>query len=160
MDSSRNGRSLSRDPERVRAATAERLANLDKALRILRERQGFSQADLAAALGVAASTVSSWERGARVPSLPVLAGFAEALDLGLGDLDEALDLVNGRHRPAAGSAQAGPIDLRQMARQLAGTGAIPSEDEEAILHLLEALARTFGGRDAARAPIAAWPQED
>lgn len=150
MEHSRDRRSLSRDPERVRSAAAERLANLDKALRILRERQGFSQADLAAALGVAASTVSSWERGVRVPSLPVLAGVAEALGLGLGDLDEALDLVNGRHRRAAGGEPAGAIDLRQVAKQLAGTGAVPSEDEEAILHLLEALARTFGG--GGRAP--------
>lgn len=60
-----------RIPQRARGAAKEaasrRFANLDKALRLLRERQGFSQTELAAALGVAVSTVSSWERGARVP---------------------------------------------------------------------------------------------
>ena len=131
----------------TRAGESTRFANLDKALRLLRERQGFSQAELAAALGVAVSTVSSWERGARMPSLPALAALADRLDLDLGDLDRALDHVNGRLRPAPMRDQATPIDLHEMARQIAGrSGALGSDKEVAILHLLEALERTFGAR--------------
>jgi len=124
---------------------------------MLRERQGLSQAELAAALGVAVSTVSSWERGARVPSLPVLAALAERLDLDLGDLDRALDHVNGRLRPAARRDQAAPIDLHAMARQIAGGGTLGSEEETAVLHLLEAVERIFGAREGGPRPARRRP---
>jgi len=126
------------------AGGSTRLANLDKALRLLRERHGFSQGELAAALGISFSTVSSWERGTRVPSLPTLGAIADRLDVDLGDLDRALDIVNGRPPAMPRGEEARPIELRQMARQLAGGGGVlASADEEAILGLLEAIERTF-----------------
>ncbi len=154
------GRNRARKPARgaASAAASARFANLDKALRMLRESQGFSQAELAAALGVAVSTVSSWERGARVPSLPVLAALAERLDLDLGDLDRALDHVNGRLRPAPRRDPAVSIDLHQVARRLAGGGgALGSEEETAVLHLLEAVERIFGAREGGPRPARRRP---
>lgn len=127
------------------AGGSTRLTNLDKALRLLRERHGLSQGELAAELGVSFSTVSAWERGTRVPSLPALAAIADRLALDLGDLDRALDVVNGRAPATLPAEEARPIDLRQMARQLAGGGGVlGSSEEEAILGLLEAIERTFG----------------
>lgn len=133
--------------------TSARIANLDKALRLLRERQGLNQSELADSLGVAVSTVSSWERGTRLPSLPALARLADRLDLDLGDLDYALDVVNGRPRTAPQRDSTAGVDLRQVARQLAGGGgALGSDEEEVILHLLQALQRTFGRPGLDRAP--------
>jgi len=78
----------------------------------------------------------------------MLAALAERLDLDLGDLDRALDHVNGRLRPAARREPAAAIDLREVARRLAGGGgALGSGEERAILHLLEAVERTFGGHE-------------
>lgn len=107
----------------ARPGASRRFANLGKALRLLRERQGVSKAELAAALGVARSTVSSWERGAWLPSLPVLASLADRLELDLGDLDRALDHVNGRQSRAPQRDRAVPLDLRQLARHLPAVAA-------------------------------------
>ena len=44
-----------------------------------RERRGLSQAGLAAALGRDRSTVSRWEAGERLPTVPALLALARAL---------------------------------------------------------------------------------
>jgi hypothetical protein len=54
------------------------------------------------------------------------------------------------------SDRAAPLDLEQVARRLAGGGgALASDEERAILHLLEALERTFGAPGHERASTAA-----
>lgn len=45
---------------------------LPEKLRELREKYGFSQGDIADRLGVTSSLVSSYERGERTPSLPII----------------------------------------------------------------------------------------
>lgn len=45
----------------------------------LRRAAGVSQAELAGAVGVDASTVSRWERGRRLPRAPVAIAYARAL---------------------------------------------------------------------------------
>lgn len=45
---------------------------LPERLRELREKYGFSQVDIANRLNVTSSLISSYERGERAPSLPIL----------------------------------------------------------------------------------------
>lgn len=45
---------------------------LPEKLRKLREKYGFSQGDIADRLNVTSSLVSSYERGERTPSLPII----------------------------------------------------------------------------------------
>ena len=49
-------------------------------VRTLRDRKGLTQGQLAAIIGVAANTVSQWERGERLPLDEILPLLAEALD--------------------------------------------------------------------------------
>ena len=58
--------------------------------RKLQERRAalnLRQADVAAAVGVPQSLISSWESGARSPGLANLFRLADALDASLGDFD-------------------------------------------------------------------------
>lgn len=60
---------------------ATRLAyQLGKGVRELRERRGWSQAQLAQAAGMTQSAVARFEAGGTVPTLPVLERLAHALD--------------------------------------------------------------------------------
>lgn len=52
-----------------------------------RRRRGISQAELAAASGIAASNISAHESGSRTPTVSTLEAIAEALDLRLLALD-------------------------------------------------------------------------
>ena len=56
---------------------------LGKSVRDLRERQGWTQADLARLSGMTQSAVARFEAGGTVPTLPVLARLAEALNADL-----------------------------------------------------------------------------
>ena len=58
----------------------EHLERLAERLRRLRIRRGWKQRDLAAAAGVAASTVARYERGSDEPTLGTLIKLARALD--------------------------------------------------------------------------------
>lgn len=71
--------------DRLVAISAARAAIRAGRLRQLRERHGFSQRELARALGVGESTVSRWESGNRVPRAEV----AERLNVLLRALEEA-----------------------------------------------------------------------
>ncbi len=66
------------------AYDASRLAfELGKAVRELRERRSWSQAELAAAAAMTQSAVARFEAGGTVPTLPVLERLARALDVEL-----------------------------------------------------------------------------
>jgi transcriptional regulator with XRE-family HTH domain len=56
------------------------------ALRTARKRRGWSQADLAAAAGVAEGSVAAWENGASAPTVSRLRLAADALGLTVADL--------------------------------------------------------------------------
>ena len=51
-----------------------------EARRVLRERAGVTQQDVAAAVGVTREAVSQWEAGRRDPRPPRLARYLEVLD--------------------------------------------------------------------------------
>ncbi len=68
-----------------------------KKLRLLREEEGETQAQLAAKLNVAQSTVAQWEAGTRMPSAEAVVALARCFDTSadfiLGIVDERLRLV-------------------------------------------------------------------
>ena len=68
-----------------------RMATLADALRILRASRRVTQSRIAKALAVPPSIVSAWERGQRRPSLERFGQLADALQLDLGELDDALE---------------------------------------------------------------------
>lgn len=72
------------EPGAAEAYEAARLAfELGVAVRELRQAQGWSQAELASAAGMTQSAVARFEAGGTVPTLPVLARIARALDADL-----------------------------------------------------------------------------
>jgi transcriptional regulator with XRE-family HTH domain len=72
------------EPGAEEAYEAARVAfELGKAVRELRERRGWSQAQLAKASGMTQSAVARFEAGGTVPTLVVLERLAAALDVSL-----------------------------------------------------------------------------
>jgi ribosome-binding protein aMBF1 (putative translation factor) len=72
------------EPGAAEAYEAARLAfELGRAVRELRERRGWSQAQLAQAAGMTQSAVARFEAGGTVPTLPVLERIAYALEVDL-----------------------------------------------------------------------------
>ncbi len=72
------------EPGAAEAYDASRLAfELGRAVRELRERHGWSQAELAEAASMTQSAVARFEAGGTVPTLPVLERLARALDVQL-----------------------------------------------------------------------------
>jgi transcriptional regulator with XRE-family HTH domain len=72
------------EPGADEAYEAARLAfELGKAVRELRERRSWSQAQLAKASGMTQSAVARFEAGGTVPTLTVLERLAAALDVSL-----------------------------------------------------------------------------
>jgi len=52
----------------------------------IRKRRGWSQARLAARLGVPRESLGKWERGLNAPSLKYLSALSEVLEVPLGEL--------------------------------------------------------------------------
>jgi transcriptional regulator with XRE-family HTH domain len=72
------------EPGAAEAYDATRLAfELGRAVRELRERRAWSQAELAEAASMTQSAVARFEAGGTVPTLPVLERLAHALDVRL-----------------------------------------------------------------------------
>jgi ribosome-binding protein aMBF1 (putative translation factor) len=72
------------EPGAADAYSAARLAfELGLSVRELRERRGWSQAQLAEAAGMTQSAIARFEGGGTVPTLPVLERIAAALDVRL-----------------------------------------------------------------------------
>lgn len=70
-------------------------------IRAARAAKGLNQSEVAHSLGVSQVTVSGWERGAYVPTVPVLNALATLLGLDHGDL---LRLAAGGSAPIEASA--------------------------------------------------------
>src|SRR2546423_4738655 len=62
------------------------LEDLPRALKELRERRGFTQADLANRADMAAASISHFETGQRLPSLDSLVKLADALEVSIDTL--------------------------------------------------------------------------
>ena len=124
-----------------------RFDHLPDALRLLREQRGYSQRQVAEALGVEAAMVGNWERGKRPLPTDRFFQLADLFELDLGDLDDALEIAGGR--PPRGRLRrfaADDFTPRRLARVLLGgearAGLDPAENE--LVELLEALFKLAG----------------
>ncbi|MFL6236913.1 MAG: helix-turn-helix domain-containing protein [Thermoanaerobaculia bacterium] len=112
-------------------------------LAVLRVGRGWSQADLARASGVPASSVSQYEGGKKLPELASLMRMLSAMDYGFSDLERArMFVLEGRLR--RGSAEARQrVDAEAcepsgpLAQQIAS---MASEAGAAVSRLVEAIA--------------------
>jgi len=108
---------------------------LKHVLRLLREERGFSQVQVAEALGVDSSVISGWESGDRKPPVERIFQLADLLDLDLGDLDYALELAGGAPRRPPARAVAPQPSAEELAARLLGGAEpeLPVEAGEAVL---------------------------
>ncbi len=82
-----------------------RFDHFGKAIVALRRERRWSQKELAREAGISAAMLSNYENGVKKPTLDNLGKILDALDLYLGKLDDALDVVSDR--PLRGAAEAG-----------------------------------------------------
>jgi transcriptional regulator with XRE-family HTH domain len=131
------------------ASMTVRFDNVGKALRLLREKQGRSQKELAQIAGITSAMLSNYETGEKKPSLDSLGKVLDALGLYLGKLDDALDVVNDRPTlrerenrfgfdPAAaagaeGDGEGGDLDLERF---LGVHGELPSDLERGFSEMI------------------------
>lgn len=144
-----------------------RTKHLGAALRMLRRERDLSQRQVAEALGVGRAMVSRWERDKAVPSLSRLGQLADLLDLDLGDLDDALAIVNNRPLPPRRAAMlrndANPHLLVKL--MLGSPGLLPHTPAEksltALLSHFVRLLRQLQGKDPAASAFLKkreWPE--
>ena len=105
---------------------AARFDRVGAALVMLRERAGLSQKELAEMAGITPAMLSNYETGTKSPSLRSFGQILDALDVSLGALDDALDVVNVRafRREPPNDPRDEPIEGVDLARFL-GTGRRP-----------------------------------
>lgn len=64
------------------------------AVRLLREKQNMTQAELAERLGVSSKTISKWETGKGLPDITLLQPLAQALGISVMELMEGKPIEN------------------------------------------------------------------
>lgn len=103
---------------------------LGRRLRERRRELGLTLADVAAAAGISVGHSSSIEKGTTLPSLPVLARFAHALDLTLADVLRAspsTKIAHGRIEAEPGTVRlVGPGSRIQVSYSWQPAGAPPA----------------------------------
>lgn len=119
---------------------------LGKALRWLRARQDRRQYQVADAAGVTKAMLSAYETGKQKPSLETLEKILDGLGATLGDLFQALLIVNGRSDPLRGEASLSRIAASEAAlsggfevdlyRILGVRDPLPAEEEHALQQML------------------------
>jgi transcriptional regulator with XRE-family HTH domain len=118
---------------------------LGKALRWLREKQGKRQYQVAEMAGITKAMLSAYETGKQKPSLETLEKILDAMNLGLDELSNALDLVNERPqavRRSPAPAPLGPlVGMSPDVRSLLGVDSLPHEEEQALGEMLHGFHR-------------------
>lgn len=115
-----------------------RMDSVGRALRVLREERELTQRQVAEALGLRASVISSWECGKTAPSLARFGQLADLFALDLGDLDDVLAIVEGQpHRRRRSPARESDADQPQLVKFLLGApGLFPATPAEQTLSTL------------------------
>lgn len=116
-----------------------RFDRLGPVLKLLREKAGLTQKELAARADVLPTMLSKYEKGRAVPEVETLGKLLDVLDLYLGTLDDALDLVNDRppRRTSTTDPRGEPIEGVDLPRYLATDGeALPPRVERAFVEMI------------------------
>lgn len=116
--------------------------DLDKALRWLRLKQHRKQVDVARAAGITQAMLCSYEQGKRLPSVATLGKVLATLEVGLGELEEALAQVRGEGWPAPGRRRpsAPPASSErsgELERILGKSGPLPAAKREAFRQIVD-----------------------
>lgn len=97
-------------------------------LKLLRQKKGMEQIDLANRLGrKSSSSVSEWERGKYTPKAGVLNDIAKIFDVSLSQLMSS-DLSNPIHSPT--NQPTPTIDFKEMAAESMSYDGMPLNDED------------------------------
>lgn len=97
-------------------------------LKLLRQKKGMEQIDLANRLGrKSSSSVSEWERGKYTPKAGVLNDIAKIFDVSLSQLMSS-DLSNPIHSPTKEPTPT--IDFKEMAAESMSYDGMPLNDED------------------------------
>ena len=134
-----------------RSSVRARFDRVGAVLRLVREKQGRAQAQVARAAGLPASMLSKYEAGVQVPTLANLSKVLDALGLSAADFGAALDAASGHaprppaagHEPAAGARDPPPQEVAIVAEILLGAAAAEhsAEARRAFAEVLAALHR-------------------
>lgn len=78
----------------------EKFLNISSQIKKIRTSKGFTQKELASAIGVTEQAISQYERGTRTPTLELLKNIAKTLEVRVDELinaplDEFLPLITG-----------------------------------------------------------------
>lgn len=125
--------------DRGELQTVSRFDNLGQAILALRLQRGWSQSELARRAGLTYAMVSTYERGAKAPTLSSLGKLLDALGAYPGELEEQLDRINDRVPPAGETASGGPDGL-ELSRFL-GQSSLPPDVAPAFEDLLAGIQR-------------------
>jgi transcriptional regulator with XRE-family HTH domain len=120
------------DPEAVRQVSARRKEeSLGEKLRRLRKAKGFTQAELADAIGSSQRMITYYEKHDGTPAAPVVLKLAEVLS---ATPEEILGLEKGRRRTEPET----PENLR-LWRRLKQVEKLSPTERRQVLQLIEAL---------------------
>lgn len=94
---------------RSRQTQSAHLVSLGRAVRSLREQQGLSAGDLAAAVGAPAAQIAALEDGRLDPDLELMLTLADSMGVRLATLFVRAEEIDSRtHASAAGDRPADP----------------------------------------------------
>ncbi len=105
--------------------------SLGQRLRELRKQRGFTQVELAKALGSSQRMIAYYEAQGGNISADVMAKLANVLDISVDEL------VNG-HKPLKKKSLPPPKDLRLM-RKLRLVERLPAKDRRSVLQIIDVL---------------------
>jgi len=98
---------------------AKELFLLSEKIKLLRERVGLTQSDLARSLGLTRSSVNAWEMGLSVPSTQYIVELAKAFDV---STDYLLGMENSATISVEGLSEKKVAVLVELARHLREVG--------------------------------------
>jgi transcriptional regulator with XRE-family HTH domain len=105
-------------------------------IRSIRERQGFTQVEIAKALGIPQSNVSAMERGARGLTVHQVVKLAKILKV------TADEILSGRN----GTRESTPTTSLKVLRRVQRIEKLPEERQRVVLKFLDALIDQEGSR--------------
>jgi transcriptional regulator with XRE-family HTH domain len=111
---------------------------IGRRLREIRQRRGFTQAEIAEHLGIDQTLVSNYERGAARIHGALVAGFAKALRVSADEILGIKNLAGKNHKNG------------RLVRRLERIQELPAADQRAVLKFLSALLERPGRKTSSQ----------